>query len=209
VAIAFDDAFFGYSADALDALEDQGVTVRDFSPLHDEALPADAEIVYIGCGRPELQATKLSQNCCMATALRDHVCAGKRIYAEGGGLAYLCQQLALADGERVPMSGILPAVAHASPQLMLPRPIEITLARDHWLGHSGRRLRGYLNENWRLEPVGTLASCAAEPQRHLDLVQRHKAVGSRVHFNLALQPAVLESFLRPSPPALAWALHQA
>src|SRR5438445_640566 len=100
VAIAYDDAFFGYCPDALDELEQRGVTVRDFSPLRDEALPADADIVYIGCGRPDLHAGELSDNFCLMLALRDHVCAGKRIYAEGGGLAYLCQQLALPSGER-------------------------------------------------------------------------------------------------------------
>jgi cobyrinic acid a,c-diamide synthase len=209
VAIAYDDAFFGYCSDALDALEQRGVTVRDFSPLRDEALPADADIVYIGCGRPDLHAGELSDNFCLMLALRDHVCAGKRIYAEGGGLAYLCQQLALPCGERVSMAGILPAVAHAASQRMPPRAIELTLGKSLWLGNRGRRLRGYLNENWRIEPVSPLTSCAAESQRRLDLVERHQAVGSRVHLNLALQPALLESFLRPSPPALAWAMPQA
>jgi cobyrinic acid a,c-diamide synthase len=206
VAIAYDDAFFGYCPDALDVLEQRGVTVRDFSPLRDESLPADADMVYIGCGRPDLHAEQLSENFCLLLALRDHVCAGKRIYAEGGGLAYLCQQLALPSGERVPMTGILPAVAHANQQPDKPRPVELTLAKDHWLGHHGRRVRGYLSERWRLEPVGALSTCVAEPQHRLDLVERHQAVGSRVHLNLALQPVLLESFLRPAPAALAWAM---
>ncbi|HKD36548.1 MAG TPA: hypothetical protein VKB78_07095 [Pirellulales bacterium] len=206
VAIAYDDAFFGYCPDALDVLEQRGVTVRDFSPLRDESLPAGADIVYIGCGRPDLYAETLSENFCLMLALRDHVCAGKRIYAEGGGLAYLCQQLALPSGEQVPMTGILPAVARANSQLSQPRPVELTLARDHWLGHRGRRMRGYLSDRWRLEPTGALSSCIAEPQHRLDMVERHQAVGSRVHLNLALQPALLESFLRPAPAALAWAM---
>lgn len=209
VAIAYDDAFFGYCPDALDVLEQRGVTVRDFSPLRDESLPPDCDIVYIGCGRPDLHAEQLAENFCLMLALRDHVCSGKRIYAEGGGLAYLCQQLALSSGERLPMTGILPAVAHANPQPPRPRPVELTLAKDHWLGHRGRRVRGYLSERWRLEPVGALSSCVAESQHRLDLVERHQAVGSRVHLNLALQPALLESFLRPAPAALAWAMPSA
>ncbi len=209
VAIAYDDAFFGYCPDALDVLEQRGVTVRDFSPLRDESLPADADIVYIGCGRPDLHAEQLSENFCLMLALRDHVCSGKRIYAEGGGLAYLCQQLALPSGGRVPMTGILPAVAHANPEPPRPRPVELTLSKDHWLGHRGRRVRGYLSERWRLEPVGPISSCIAEPQHRLDLVERHQAVGSRVHLNLALQPALLQSFLRPAPAALAWAMPSA
>ena len=204
VAVAYDDAFGGYFPDVLDALEQRGVAVQDFSPLRDEALPADADVVYIGCGRPDLHVRELSNNHCLMMALRDHVCAGKRIYAEGGGLAYLCQQISLPSGEQAPMAGILPADARLAPIDGPPKPVELTLADDFWLGDRGQRVRGYLNESWQLEPIGRLASCAAEPQRRLDLVERHQAVGSRVHLNFALQPALLAGFLRPSAPALAW-----
>src|SRR5260221_10900607 len=102
------------------------------------------------------------------------------------------------------MAGFFPAVAHAAPRPVPPRPIELTLAKDLWFGNRGRRLRGYLNENWRLEPVGSVNSCAAETERRFDLIERHQAVGSLVHLNFALQPALLESFLRPSPAALDW-----
>jgi cobyrinic acid a,c-diamide synthase len=206
VAVAYDDAFGGYFPDVLDALEQRGVAIEDFSPLKDESLPAAADVVYIGCGRPDLYARELSDNQCLMLALRDHLCAGKRIYAEGGGLAYLCQNLTLRTGDHVPMAGVLPAAARYVPAGHPPKPIELTLADDFWLGDRGQRVRGYLNESWQLEPVGRLASCAAEPERRLDLVERHQAVGSRVHLNFALQPALLEGFLRPSAPALAWEL---
>ena len=97
-------------------------------------------------------------------------------------------------------------MAHLSPQLRWPTPIELTLSGDNWLGKSGQRVRGYLNENWRLEPIGPLASCAtADGLRRFDMVERHQAIGSRVHLNLAAQPLLLESFLQPCPAALTWA----
>jgi cobyrinic acid a,c-diamide synthase len=204
VAVAYDDAFCGYFPDVLDAMEQRGVAVQDFSPLRDESLPAGADVVYIGCGRPDLYARDLADNQCLMLALRDHVCAGKRIYAEGGGLAYLCQNVSLPTGELAPMAGILPAAARYVPVDHPPKPIELTLSDDFWLGDRGQRVRGYLNESWQLEPVGRLASCAAEPERRLDLVERHQAVGSRLHLNFALQPALLDGFLGPSAPALAW-----
>ncbi len=206
VAVAYDDAFGGYFPDVLEALEQRGVAIEDFSPLKDESLPASADVVYIGCGRPDLYARELSDNQCLMLALREHVCAGKRIYAEGGGLAYLCQNLTLRTGEQAPMAGILPAAVSYVPAGHPPQPVELTLADDFWLGDRGQRVRGYLNQSWQLEPVGRLASCAAEPERRLDLVERHQAVGSRVHLNFALQPALLAGFLRPSAPALAWQL---
>ena len=143
VAVAYDDAFGGYFPDVLDALEQRGVAVQDFSPLRDEALPADADVVYIGCGRPDLHLRELANNHCLMMALRDHVCAGKRIYAEGGGLAYLCQQVSLPSGEQVPMAGILPATARLAPIDGPPKPVELTLADDFWLGDRGQRVRGY------------------------------------------------------------------
>jgi cobyrinic acid a,c-diamide synthase len=209
VAVAYDEVFRGYFPDTLDALEQLGATVRDFSPLRDEALPPDCDLVYIGCGKPQLWADELSRNSCLHAALRDHVCAGRRIYAEGGGMAFLCQHVVLPDGpsdsRRVAMAGVLPAVAHLSALRHPPRPIEMTLSGSRWLGQRGQQLRGYLNENWRIEPTGLASCCAIEPEHQCDLVERHQAVGSRVHFDLAAQPALLQAFLEPCPPALDWA----
>ncbi len=204
VAVAYDDIFRGYFPDTLDALEQLGATVRDFSPLRDEALPADSDLVYIGCGKPQLRCRELSENHCLHAALRDHVCSGRRIYAEGGGMAFLCQHLVLPDGKKFAMAGVLPAAAHLSPECRPPRPIELTLSGSHWLGQRGQRVRGYLNENWTIEPSGPFSSCIAEPQHRSDLIERHQAVGSRVHFDLAAQPTLLESFLQPCPAALDW-----
>ena len=104
VAVAYDDAFNCYFQDTLDRFEFHGAEVVDFSPLRDESLPPGTDIVYLGCGHPEVYADALSENQCMLFALREHACTGRRMYAEGGGLAYLCQQLDL--GQRwVPMVG--------------------------------------------------------------------------------------------------------
>ncbi len=206
VAIAYDAAFSGYFPDTLDAIEQCGVTVRDFSPLRDEALPPETDIVYIGCGRPDLHVEELSGNYCLLSALREHACSGKRIYAEGGGLAYLCRQLATPDGRVAQMAGVLPAIAHGNAHVSEPRPVERTLARDSWLGHRGRQVRGYLNDRWLIEPCcQQLNQCIAEPEGKFDLVERHQAIGSRIHLHLAAQPDLLASFLRPSHPALDWA----
>ena len=74
----------------------RGAVVVDFSPLRDERLPEGTDIVYLGCGHPEVYAAELSANHCMKLSLRNHIRSGGRIYAEGGGLAYLCQQMETA-----------------------------------------------------------------------------------------------------------------
>lgn len=197
VAVAYDDAFQCYFCDMLDLLELRGATIRDFSPLRGEALPPATDLVLLGCGRLEQSAEALSSNHCFKQALRAHVEGGGRVYAEASGLAYLCQQMVLPDGRRFPMVGALPAVARFNPAPTPPQPVEITLANDIWLANEGARLRGYLNTDWLLEPVGPLASYAAEPQRALDLVGRKQVLGSRLHVNFAAQPDLLPSFFRP------------
>ncbi|HEX4149493.1 MAG TPA: hypothetical protein VHY20_10915, partial [Pirellulales bacterium] len=72
VAVAYDEAFHCYFPDTLDLLELWGASIIDFSPLHDESLPPETDLVYIGCGHPERYATELSDNHCMMMALRNH-----------------------------------------------------------------------------------------------------------------------------------------
>src|SRR5947207_12470187 len=141
----------------------------------------------------------------MLMSLKEHVCSGRRIYAEGGGLAYLCQFVETADGLRTEMVGALRAIARRSAVRSGPEPVEVTLAVDRWLGAAGSKLRGYRNANWALEATGCLTRFAKEPESELDLVGRHQAIGSRLHLNFAAQPTLLGGFLRPCPAALAWA----
>lgn len=202
IAVAYDAAFNCYFPDALDLFELEGANVIDFSPLRDEALP-EADVVYLGCGRPELHADALSGNHCMLLALRNHVRGGRRVYAEGGGLAYLCQRLETPSGDMAPMVGALPAVARINRQMTAPAPVEATVAIDNWLAPAGARLRGYLNSHWALEPVGPLTSYLAEPGREIDLVGQYQVIGSRLHLNFAAQSQFVKGFLKPRPLYLA------
>ncbi len=199
IAVAYDEAFNCYFPDTLDLLEARGATVCDFSPLRDEFLPAGVDVVYLGCGRPERFGDALAENHCMKQALRSHVESGGRVYAEGGGLAYLCQQIVVPGGRRLPMVGSLPAVAVRSEHPQPPQPAEITLDADNWLAERGGRLRGYLNTNWRIVPVGPLTSLVREEPLRTGLVGRLGVIGSRLHLNFAAHPAFLRRFLQPFP----------
>jgi cobyrinic acid a,c-diamide synthase len=205
IAVAYDAAFHCYFPDTLDLLELRGAEVVDFSPLRDEGLPPQTDIVYLGCGHPERHTSELARNLCMTAALRNHVCSGRRVYAEGGGLAYLCRQVELPCGARLPMTGVLPAVARKNPRPPPPQPQEITLASGNWLAESGATLRGYRNASWSLEPAGLLTGYVAQPGREHDLSGRHHAVGSLMHLNFAALPGVLRSFLKPHAASLEWA----
>lgn len=197
LAVAYDEAFNCYFPDTLDLLELQGAAVVDFSPLRDESLPPEADVVYLGCGHPERSASALSENHCMKAALRSHLRAGRRIYGEGGGLAYLCQQMETPGGQLSRMVGILPAAARLKRPPTSPEPVEVTLAQPSWLGDRGARLRGYRNPNWDLEPVGRLAGFVSEENHRHDLVGSFQAIGSLLHLNFAAQPEFLARFFHP------------
>ena len=107
VAYALDDAFGGYFPDTFETLEALGAELVEFSPLRDGELPADVELVLIGCGFPDRFAETLASNQCLHAALKSHVCQGRRIYTEGGGTAYLGRSVILPEG-RFQGVGILP-----------------------------------------------------------------------------------------------------
>ena len=198
VAVAYDDAFHCYSADTLELLELKGATVCDFSPLADERLPTDCDVIYLGCGFPERFAKQLAANDCMMLALKSHLASGRRVYAEGGGVAYLCQEVVLADGERWPMVGALRATARLDPQATAPCPTRITLANDTWLAPAETQWVGYLNHRWSLTLAGAgIRGCARVAGHECDVVQEHQAVGSRLHVNLAARDDLLDRFFEP------------
>ncbi len=107
IAVARDTAFsFLYPAN-LDVLQAMGAQLVYFSPLTDTALP-EADAVYLPGGYPELHLTPLARNSGMRQALRAHHQRGKPLVAECGGMLYLADSLADADGQRAEMVGLLP-----------------------------------------------------------------------------------------------------
>lgn len=205
IAVAYDEAFCGYFPDGLDLLEMHGARIRDFSPLRDERLPPDTDLVYLGCGQPERFASDLARNCCMQMALRRHFCRGRRIYAEGSGVAYLCRQMVCVDGWRLPMVGLLPAIAWQAPNPVPPRPVEIDLAGNNWLRDGGTRVRGYLDSRWALQRTGVVTSCVLNDVERDVIFSRHQAIASQLHLNLVAQPQLVHSFLKSDARELATA----
>jgi len=203
VAVAYDEVFHCYFPDTLEALESLGASVVDFSPRRDERLPANVDIVYFGCGHPDRWAHELAANFCMMSALRNHARQGRRIYAEGGGLAYLCQELITSDGQRHAMVGLLPARAWQNLESSMPHPVELRLARPTWLAESGTALRGYLNTRWRIEPVETMAPLVSQADHACDLLGFFNVVGSRVLLDFAARPEFLRRFFAPCRRPLA------
>jgi cobyrinic acid a,c-diamide synthase len=114
IAIARDAAFsFIYPAN-LQLLEALGAHLTYFSPLADEAVPGDADALYLPGGYPELHAPLLAANARSAATIRAHANANRPLFAECGGMLYLLDSVTDTHGVTTPMLGLLPG--HAAMQ---------------------------------------------------------------------------------------------
>ncbi len=101
-----DSVFTFYYPENIEALENAGAEMKGISSLQD-FMPDDIDGLYIGGGFPETQAEKLTRNKSMMDAVRTASEYGMPIYAECGGLIYLCRSLAI--GEKIfEMAGVFP-----------------------------------------------------------------------------------------------------
>jgi cobyrinic acid a,c-diamide synthase len=214
IAVAYDEAFHCYFPGTLDLLEMQGANVQQFSPLADDRLPLGTDVVYFGCGSPERFGERLAANRCMMMAVAQHAVHGGRVYAEGGGFGYLCQQMIGPDGAARPMAGVLPANAHWSEPAESPAAIDLPLSQDTWLGRGLSRLRGYRTGRWRLEPVGPMIEYAASEspakfkcEKSVNLAGARRVLASEVHLDFAAQPEFLQAFFAPERTKIGVAAH--
>ncbi len=116
IAFAKDSAFGFYYAGDLDALRAAGAELIPFSPLSDSQLP-DADGLFLGGGFPETHMNALQENASMRNAVAAFIERDGPVYAECGGLMYLCDRLTW-DGNTRKMVGVIPAsiTMHPKPQ---------------------------------------------------------------------------------------------
>ncbi|NKN34465.1 cobyrinate a,c-diamide synthase [Marichromatium bheemlicum] len=143
IGIARDAVFGFYYPDDLRALARAGAELVPFSPLVDAELPA-VDALFIGGGFPELRMAELEANRTLRVQIAEFVAAGRPVYAECGGLMYLCAGLHWR-GERRAMVGAL-----AAEVMMHPRPqgrglVRLRECADHpWPGGgAGRELAAH------------------------------------------------------------------
>jgi cobyrinic acid a,c-diamide synthase len=115
IAVAHDAAFSFLYAANLRLLRSLGAELSLFSPLRDSAVAADA--IYLPGGYPELHLETLAANQAMQRSLRDHVDAGKPLYAECGGMLSLLETLTDKEGRSGCLAGLLPGHGRLQPRL--------------------------------------------------------------------------------------------
>ncbi|MCE5336340.1 MAG: cobyrinate a,c-diamide synthase [Desulfobacteraceae bacterium] len=106
IGIVRDSAFQFYYPENLEALEDRGAVLVEVSSL--KACPlARVDALYIGGGFPETHLESLSANAVFRDSVRDAVESGLPVYAECGGLMFLCRFI-VHQGRKYPMAGVFP-----------------------------------------------------------------------------------------------------
>lgn len=155
IAVARDEVFCFTYAETLDALRDAGAELLFFSPVHDAALPAGTNGLYLPGGYPELYAGQLSQNAAMRCAVRRAVEAGMPTVAECGGFLYLGQTLEDADGAAQPMAGVLPGAGVRREKLVRFGYAELTAQSDSLLLRAGETVPVHEFHYWDSTENGT------------------------------------------------------
>jgi cobyrinic acid a,c-diamide synthase len=195
IAIAQDEAFHFYYADNLRRLERLGAELVPFSPLRDASLPA-VDGVLIGGGYPELHVEALGANLALRNALEAFAAAGGPIYAECGGLMYLCAAIRTLDGRSHPMVGLFPGEAVMSDRLQALGYVEVETQEATLLGPAGSRFRGHQFRYSGLVGVPADAGGAYSVRRRRggettrEGYRAGNALGSYVHAHWASNPRI-------------------
>jgi cobyrinic acid a,c-diamide synthase len=142
IGLAYDEAFHFYYEYNLRRLEALGADLVRFSPIRDERLP-DVDGLYFGGGYPEVYARELSQNESLRRDVVSFASAGGPVYAECGGLMYLCAAIRTLDGVAHSMVGVIPGVAEMRDKLQALGYVEVETQVATPLGSAGLRFRGH------------------------------------------------------------------
>lgn len=143
LAVARDEAFCFYYEDNLELLAQAGLELVFFSPLHDQALPADIAGIYLGGGYPELYGRELAANTAMRAAIKAWSTGGGVLYGECGGFMYLSRAIVDQAGERHEMAGVFPVTARMATSLRSLGYREATVKTASLWGGPGQVLRGH------------------------------------------------------------------
>lgn len=116
IGIARDAAFGFYYPGDLDKFRLNGAEIIEFSTIDDKVLPV-VDGIFLGGGFPETQMQALQANVTLREDIRAAIENGLPVYAECGGLMYLCRSLQWND-EKVALAGVIPAdvIMHERPQ---------------------------------------------------------------------------------------------
>ena len=117
IGVAKDEAFCFFYEDNFRLLQEMGAELVDFSPVHDEHLPADLDGILLYGGYPELNGEALERNASMKEEIAQAVKQGMPCMAECGGFMYLHEQMEDMGGVFRKTCGVIPGKCFRTPRL--------------------------------------------------------------------------------------------
>ena len=142
IAIARDAAFSFLYPHVLDGWRLAGADLAFFSPLADEAPPADADACWLPGGYPELHGPRLAGAARFLAGLR-RFAETRPVHGECGGYMVLGRRLTDAEGETHAMAGLLGVETSFKIRRLHLGYRDARLLCDGALGPAGSRLRGH------------------------------------------------------------------
>lgn len=188
IAVASGPAFTFAYQDNLEALEAAGAELVRFDPLHDRALPAGLDGLFVGGGFPEVFGEELADNRAVLADARAVIAAGLPTWAECGGLLWLSEQL---DGRA--MVGAVPTRARLGDRLNLGYR-EVTCTVDTVVGPAGTRLRGHEFHYSTCEPSGTALTVTSRFATRTDGFAHPGLLATYLHHHAGGDPSIIEGF---------------
>ncbi|MFB0713357.1 cobyrinate a,c-diamide synthase [Buttiauxella noackiae] len=200
LALAEDEAFNFYYPDNLELLEQAGVKIQRFSPLHDTKLP-ECQMIWLGGGYPEVHGAKLAANIKMRESLQKAHQQRVSLYAECGGLMYLGESLTDGNDETYAMCGVLPGHSQMGKRLTRFGYCEATALHDTLLAKKGETLRGHeFHYSDFSGPLPAALDCCkwrdgVAISRWQGGFQHHATFASYLHVHFAQRPSLLNRWL--------------
>ncbi len=148
IGVIRDRAFTFYYPENLDALECYGAQLKFIDSLHDQQIP-DLDGLYIGGGFPEIFLEEIEANVSLRRQVYEAIQHGLPVYAECGGLMYLCQRIHW-DGQSGEMVGALPFDVELCSRPQGHGYVEAEITQENPFWPVGTQLRGHEFHNSRL-----------------------------------------------------------
>lgn len=199
IAVAKDEAFSFYYPTSLRYLEKQGAEIIEFSPLRDKVVPKADGIIF-GGGFPEMFLTELMGNISMKRSIRSCAENNMPIYAECGGLMYLCKSIRGFDGECYEMTGVVPAVCKMQKTLQRIGYVKGTALLHSIIADKGDTLRGHEFHFSTLEcddvfPWAYNLRGSRQKEEHAEGYSNKNVLASYLHLSFDGNPKAAEKFI--------------
>lgn len=195
LAVARDEAFCFYYQDNIDLLEQAGLRIRYFSPLHDERIPEDASGLLLGGGYPELYLEELSANSSMLDSVRRAIEGGMPSLAECGGFMYLHKSVSGRDGTSHALAGVIDGECGYSGHLVRFGYMYIMPSAGEGLSLAAAGMRGHEFHYYESTCTGD-ACVAAKPSggEWMCMISNDVSLWGFPHFYYGSNPGFVHSF---------------